>query len=404
MLQAMVERTAKALDDLGVPEDQRLQVLTEASIVQAEGRTPDDMAKIARVLDNRLAIGMPLQLDTTVNYANGKSGVTTTPAGPGQPLAVQHLRAHGPAAGPDQQPGRGRDARRPGPGAGLWLYFVVVDPDTGETRFADHGAGGAGQHGAVPAVAAGAPRPVEGGGLGRPVAHSLSPLLHRAAYAVLGLDDWTVRRARPGRRRPAGAAGRARRGVARLLGDHAVQAGGGGRRRRGGAAAAAAARGEHAGAHRGGLAGGEHRRRRDRHGAAVAGVDDAPAAAVVGAGGTAAAAAVALASLGARHVEVVVREPARAGDLVRVLDVLDVAGTVHRFADAVLAAPSWSAPCRSTPSPPCSACPGAPGTTVLDVLYAPWPTPLAQRLADVGGHGGRAASRCCSGRPPSRWS
>src|SRR5687768_18613160 len=27
--------------------------------------------------------------------------------------------------------------------------------------------------------------------LGRPVAHSLSPLLHRAAYAALGLDDWT---------------------------------------------------------------------------------------------------------------------------------------------------------------------------------------------------------------------
>src|SRR5438270_2161041 len=27
--------------------------------------------------------------------------------------------------------------------------------------------------------------------LGRPVAHSLSPLLHRAAYAALGLTDWT---------------------------------------------------------------------------------------------------------------------------------------------------------------------------------------------------------------------
>src|SRR3978361_1681502 len=27
--------------------------------------------------------------------------------------------------------------------------------------------------------------------LGRPVSHSLSPLLHRAAYAALGLTDWT---------------------------------------------------------------------------------------------------------------------------------------------------------------------------------------------------------------------
>jgi shikimate dehydrogenase len=27
--------------------------------------------------------------------------------------------------------------------------------------------------------------------LGSPIAHSLSPALHRAAYAGLGLDDWT---------------------------------------------------------------------------------------------------------------------------------------------------------------------------------------------------------------------
>src|SRR5436305_11386162 len=29
--------------------------------------------------------------------------------------------------------------------------------------------------------------------LGSPIAHSLSPVLHQAAYAVLGLDDWTYR-------------------------------------------------------------------------------------------------------------------------------------------------------------------------------------------------------------------
>ena len=27
--------------------------------------------------------------------------------------------------------------------------------------------------------------------LGSPIAHSLSPVLHRAAYAALGLDGWT---------------------------------------------------------------------------------------------------------------------------------------------------------------------------------------------------------------------
>src|SRR4051794_26840315 len=54
---------------------------------------------------------------------------------------------------------------------------------------------------ALPAVAAGQPgqlshpsgnRPVSRAAvLGRPVSHSLSPLLHRAAYAALGLTGWT---------------------------------------------------------------------------------------------------------------------------------------------------------------------------------------------------------------------
>ncbi|CAO0833460.1 hypothetical protein SMICM17S_11246 [Streptomyces microflavus] len=30
--------------------------------------------------------------------------------------------------------------------------------------------------------------------LGSPIAHSLSPVLHRAAYAELGLDDWSYDR------------------------------------------------------------------------------------------------------------------------------------------------------------------------------------------------------------------
>src|SRR3954468_2675668 len=34
-------------------------------------------------------------------------------------------------------------------------------------------------------------RPMRAAVLGRPVTHSLSPLLHRAAYRALGLTDWT---------------------------------------------------------------------------------------------------------------------------------------------------------------------------------------------------------------------
>jgi UPF0755 protein len=136
MLQAMVDRTSKTLDDLAVPAAQRLQVLTEASIVQAEGKTPDDMAKIARVLDNRLAAGMPLQLDTTVNYANGKTGVTTTPQDRANPSPYNTYVHPGLPPGPISNPGEDAIRAVLAPAQGSWLYFVVVNPDTGETRFA----------------------------------------------------------------------------------------------------------------------------------------------------------------------------------------------------------------------------------------------------------------------------
>ena len=89
----------QALDELQIPRPQRLTGAHQGEHRAGRGRRAEDMGKVARVLDNRLADGMPLQLDTTVNYANGKAGLTTTTAGPAEPLAVQHLPAPRPAAG-----------------------------------------------------------------------------------------------------------------------------------------------------------------------------------------------------------------------------------------------------------------------------------------------------------------
>ena len=136
VLSAMVHRTTQALDDLGVPEDQRLGVLTEASIVQAEASSTDDMAKVARVLDNRIATGMNLQLDTTVNYANGKTGLTTTPEDRANPSPYNTYVHPGLPPGPIGNPGEDAIRAVLNPAEGAWLFFVVVNPDTGETRFA----------------------------------------------------------------------------------------------------------------------------------------------------------------------------------------------------------------------------------------------------------------------------
>lgn len=46
-------------------------VVTLASLVQREAKDPEDMRHVAGVLYNRLQIGMPLQIDATLQYAKG---------------------------------------------------------------------------------------------------------------------------------------------------------------------------------------------------------------------------------------------------------------------------------------------------------------------------------------------
>ena len=123
MLQTMVARFNQEAASIGLPEAAKAaqltegQVITVASILEAEAGSPKYYPEVAEVIYNRLNSGMFLGLDSTVNYALHRSGVslTTTPAA--RELAVQHLHPQGPAARADRQPGQrghpGRAASRP---------------------------------------------------------------------------------------------------------------------------------------------------------------------------------------------------------------------------------------------------------------------------------------------------
>ena len=222
--------------------------------------------------------------------------------------------------------------------------------------------------------------------LGRPVGHSLSPRLHRAAYAALGLDDWSYEALDIGAE------------------DLPVLLAGLGPEWRGFSVtmpckqAAAAVADEVGQLPR--LLGAANTLLRTEHGwraentdvtgigtaLQAGGIEQVEHAAVLGAGGTALAAAVALASLGAQHVDVVVREPGRAGDLLRVLETLGVAGEVHRL-DTVgrVTAPVVVSTVPADGQAAVAELEWGARQLVLDVLYAGWPTPLAQRVEWAGG-------------------
>jgi UPF0755 protein len=136
MVTAMVTRSKQAMDDVGVPAERRTEVLTKASLVEEEARNAEDFGKVARVIENRLAAGMPLQLDSTVNYATGKTGITTTREDRESDSPYNTYQVSGLPPGPVSSPGEAAMQAVLEPTPGEWLYFVAVDPDTGETRFA----------------------------------------------------------------------------------------------------------------------------------------------------------------------------------------------------------------------------------------------------------------------------
>ncbi|HTN78354.1 MAG TPA: endolytic transglycosylase MltG [Acidimicrobiales bacterium] len=106
------------------------QVLTVASIIEKEAKTDADRPKIARVIYNRLAQNMNLEIDATVIYAmggnvdrltfddiNNTNSPYNTYKNPGLP------------PGPISMPGRASIHAAMNPADGPWLYYVVIDKD-----------------------------------------------------------------------------------------------------------------------------------------------------------------------------------------------------------------------------------------------------------------------------------
>lgn len=104
-----------------------------ASIVQAEADRPADMGKVARVIRNRIAAGMPLQMDSTINYALGRSSLHTSHADTRTASPYNTYAHRGLPPTPIGNPGADALAAAVRPPAGDWLYFVSVAP--GDTRF-----------------------------------------------------------------------------------------------------------------------------------------------------------------------------------------------------------------------------------------------------------------------------
>lgn len=136
-VQAMVDRFTQepAAEELllGTQQFKPSQLLTIASIIQAEGEQKD-FAKVSRVIYNRLKIGMPLQMDSTVHFVkklrgdiflSSQSTLINSP--------YNTYKKYGLPPGPICSPGADAITAALKPAVGDWLYFITVAP--GDTRF-----------------------------------------------------------------------------------------------------------------------------------------------------------------------------------------------------------------------------------------------------------------------------
>ncbi|MCX5241148.1 endolytic transglycosylase MltG [Streptomyces prunicolor] len=110
------------------------QAVTIASIVQAEAASKTDMGKVARVIFNRLERGMPLQMDSTINYALNRATLKTTTSDTRLDSPYNSYQRMGLPPTPIDNPGEDAMRAAINPPPGDWLYFVTVKP--GDTRFA----------------------------------------------------------------------------------------------------------------------------------------------------------------------------------------------------------------------------------------------------------------------------
>jgi UPF0755 protein len=109
------------------------QTVTVASIVQAEAATKKDMGKVARVVYNRLDRGMPLQMDSTINYALNRNTLRTSENDTRLNSPYNTYVRMGLPPSPIANPGEEAMRAAVAPPQGDWLYFVTVKP--GDTRF-----------------------------------------------------------------------------------------------------------------------------------------------------------------------------------------------------------------------------------------------------------------------------
>ncbi|MET7331331.1 endolytic transglycosylase MltG [Nonomuraea sp. NPDC005650] len=141
VLAAMVERFRVAARQVGLEQEAArkhltpLEAVTVASMIQAEGGVDADYPKISRVIYNRLQKGTPLEIDSTVLYAQNRRSLKITERDTKVASPYNTYQHKGLPPGPIANPGEKALMAALNPAQGDWHWFVTTDPAHRITKF-----------------------------------------------------------------------------------------------------------------------------------------------------------------------------------------------------------------------------------------------------------------------------
>jgi len=120
--------------EIATQKKTNFQILVMASILEKEANNMADKKIIAGILWKRIAAGMPLQADATVNYVTGKSDAKAASADTSINSPYNTYKYYGLPPGPISNPGLESILAAIRPVASSYWYYLAAD-GTGKTIF-----------------------------------------------------------------------------------------------------------------------------------------------------------------------------------------------------------------------------------------------------------------------------
>lgn len=137
VVRMMVEMTISQLEDAGAPQERWEDVLIRASLIEREAARPEDRPRMSGVIQRRLDQNWYLGIDAAVLYGTGRTSGALTRAELDDASNPYNLRKHkGLPPTPISNPGRASIDAALAPADGTEMYWVTVNHETGETKFA----------------------------------------------------------------------------------------------------------------------------------------------------------------------------------------------------------------------------------------------------------------------------